>query len=363
MEVRLPEELASPEALEALVGRAKAAGLDGMVVTREGRFPSLDPLRGLAEGQGLKIFSGAKLATNHGLLLCLVPDPKPDMAADWVAPDDKGLIDALSVIDEVSDRGGLTIALRPYDRNVANPMGDNIFTLPGLGAAEVQNGGLSASVNELALEAASNLELPCVGSSSSSGEQKLGTAATLFRGAVSTEAELIDAIRTGDCWPVVFSDRVPAREAASARGGEGRGDRGGRGRRGGGGRGDGRGGESRGGGGENRGGGEGRGGRRGGRRRRGGGGGMGAGPGRGGPGRDDLGNRQSQRTGGRPLDEDFGNRVNPREQENRVDEDIGNRLRPGEVSLYAAVVKGPTDGSRRAPEPDFEDDDDNLGNR
>lgn len=55
--------------------------------------------------------------------------------------------------------------------------------------------------------------------------------------------------------------------------------------------------------------------------------------------------------------------MNPREQENRVDEDIGNRLRPGEVSLYAAVVKGPTDGSRRAPEPDFEDDDDNLGNR
>src|SRR5262245_36128546 len=58
----------------ALAERAKAMGLDGVVVTKEGDLvPDVQSFRDVASAQGIKIFAGAKLATNHGLLLCIFP--------------------------------------------------------------------------------------------------------------------------------------------------------------------------------------------------------------------------------------------------------------------------------------------------
>ncbi|CAN0576196.1 unnamed protein product, partial [Laminaria digitata] len=91
---------------------------------------------------------------------------------------------------------------------------------------------LSDIANDLALEAASNMEMPCVGTSGSHGVSGLGTVATLLRTAANNETELCEAIRAGDCWPVTFSDAAPKpnppeeREGRSGRGrGRGRGGR------------------------------------------------------------------------------------------------------------------------------------------
>lgn len=385
---------------EVLLDNLKKAGLDGAVLTdKDGTFPNLSPLRDVATNKGVALFAGAKVPTNHGLLLALLPDPNTDLGDAW-KPGDAGVFDARTVIDTIEGKGGVTIALRPYDRDVPRPMGDHIFTLQGIAACEVQSGRISPSANELALEAASNLELPCVGSSAANGTEGLGTAATLFRSAVKSEADLVEAIRHGDCWPVTFSTEVPAGDGQRGGRREGRGDRdhrdrdddrggrrGGRGRRrGGGGRRDDRGGGQhmrgdrggdrgdRGPGGGERGPGggergergpggprgdrregggmEGRGGR-GGRGRRGGGGGGGGGGQRGGrprgPVSDDFGNRAARPRSDIP--EDAGNM---RRDESTVDEDIGNRLRPGETPIY----------QRPAPvEIPEENDDDNFGNR
>jgi hypothetical protein len=353
----------------ALADAIKSAGLDGAVVTREGELiPNVDTFRQACADRGVSVFAGAKLATNHGLILCILPrgtsQPGPDFATRV-----EGVYDASAVIDAVEELGGVTVALRPYDRDVPRPMGDHLFSLQGLSACEVQNARLSPVANDLALEAASNMEMPCVGTSCADGVDGLGGSATLFRTSVSSESDLCDAIRGGDCWPVTFSNEVPRPEAegrgrGERRGGGGRGRSGGRGR--GGDRGD-RGGERRGGRGGDRGGD--RGNRRGGGGDRGfggggdrgfggggdrgfggggdrgfggggdrgfggGGGGRGRrrggrGRGRGGPVSEDAGNRAAPRN--RPLDEEAGNRVtNPVD----MDEDIGNRLAPGEVSPF-----------------------------
>lgn len=375
LQVNLETPTGAPADPELLVQSAKKAGLDGLLITTAGNIiPDVAMIRRAGEAHGVAVFRGAKIASNHGLLLCILPDPEVELSAGWAEATD-GVFDANSVIDAIEDRGGVTVALRPYDRELALPMGDHLFSLQGISACEVQNGRLTEEANDLALEAASNLEMPCVGTSDAAGADGIGTAATLFRTRLGSEAELCDAIRQGECWPVTFSSELPAMDTPSIGGRPSNDARGRRGRRGGGGRGGrsdrppqqgaGAGREGAGvgaGGGQRRdrqgsagGGGsfearDGRGGR--GRRRRGGGGpgGGGGGPGggsrgRGGPGRpgvyvppDGYGNGRPGARPGEGRGEDFGNVLKPDDQ-HRPSEDIGNRLRPGERSPYTPVSR------------------------
>src|SRR5688572_6145900 len=216
-----------------LVEKAKAAGLDGVVVTKEGELlPDVQSFREVGAPQGIKIFAGAKIATNHGLIQCIFPSDA-ERPGEGFAERVEDVYDASAVIDAVEQLGGVTVALRPYDRDVPRPMGDHLFSLQGLSACEVQNGRISDIANDLALEAASNMEMPCVGTSCADGSEGLGTSATLFRSRVETESDLVEGIRAGDCWPVSFSERAPRAEPGRSReegGGERRGGRGGRGR-------------------------------------------------------------------------------------------------------------------------------------
>jgi hypothetical protein len=404
----------------ALVQAAQSAGLDGLVLTQTSLgFPDIAAYRAAAEPAGLSLFAALHVPTNRGLVLCVLPDPSRPLGEEWAAGE-SGLLDAEKVIDAVEDLGGVTIALRPYDREVAKPMGDHIFSLVGLHACETQSGRLADAVNALALEAASNLELPCVGSSSASGTDGLGRAATLFRVTVKNEADLVEAIRHGDVWPVAISNRMPRVDGEKR---ADRGDRGGdRGERGGerAERGGDRGGERTGGdraGGERTGGGD-RGaraeGREGGRRRgRRGGRGRGGGergpsdrvagerapggegqPARQGP-REPRGDAQPadvshiarpprgedgrrRRRGGRGrtggggggASDDIGNRIAPTRnlvdddagnriapEARAIDENIGNRLRPGQESAFHAFRQKHGDVGMDV------DDEDGIGNR
>ncbi len=300
--VETPEGDVDPS---VLARGALDAGLDGYVLTRQGELvPDLEAYRSAGRELGLSVFAGAEISTNHGLILCILPDGTA--LADDFAPKDGPLFDAAAAIEAIDKLGGATVALRPYDRDVSVPMGDHLFSLHGLAACEVQNGRISEIANDLALEAASNMEMPCVGTSSARGAEGLGTTATLFRRTVEDSVALIEALRHGECWPLSFSDTAPAEEAPKRDGrrrSEGK-DGGGR-----------------------------RDGRRDGRRRRGGGRGQRGGGGAGrGPVPDDIGNRAP---GGRTnVPEDIGNRIRPESDDHLPPEDIGNRLAPGEQSPF-----------------------------
>ncbi|MEE2901233.1 MAG: PHP-associated domain-containing protein [Myxococcota bacterium] len=317
-----------PSDVDNLIASTKAAGLDGIVLTsNETLFPVVSDLKDNEEG--VHVFSGAKVATNNGLLLCLIPNPGEELGDDW-AEKDGDVYDAISVINAIESLDGVVVALRPYDRDVELPMGDQIFGLTGISACDVQNGRLSPNSNGLALEAASNLELPCVGLSSAADVSELGTSATLFRTDLATEEELIEAIRHGECWPVLFSAEAPRVSSGqrNRRGRNGRrGDRDNNGRRG---RRDGRRNNNRRGSG-------------GGGRRTGRDGNRGRSGGRRGPVSDDVGNRVDSGRGQRNIDENAGNRINDT-QEKHLAEDYGNAISTGDSSRHNDV-------------------DDNIGNR
>jgi hypothetical protein len=257
-----------------VIRRAKEVGLDGVAFTDLNTLDGLAEIRAAAGEEGFLALCGVEIATDRGHYLCFFPDPAKvpapaqafGSATPWPVRD---------VLARVREMGGVAIAAHPYDKTVERPGGDVIFTLDGLSAIEGLNARRKGPANDLAVEAADHMGLPCTGASGALGSlDEIGKAATLFKEPVSSEADVVQQIRAGGVFCVAIGVTPGAAEAGARERGE-RGERGrpehGRGERGRGERGprERRGGERRGGGeGRRHGGGHGRGGRGGGGRGR-----------------------------------------------------------------------------------------------
>jgi predicted metal-dependent phosphoesterase TrpH len=190
-----------------ILRRAEALGLDGVCFTDQGTLAGAAELQALRATTRLRVLVGLEVATDHGHYLCFFERPQatPEPAALFGAPVPGRPWPVREVIEKVRERGGVCVAAHPYDRDVEKPAGDFIFTLRGLGAIEGLNGRRRTNVNELAIEAADHLALPCVGGSGAIGSlDELGTAATLFRDEFADEAGLVAALRGGAVWAVAI---------------------------------------------------------------------------------------------------------------------------------------------------------------
>jgi predicted metal-dependent phosphoesterase TrpH len=212
-----------------IVRRAKEAGLDGVVVTDLNTLEGMAEVREAGRDQGLVALCGAEFVTDHGHYLCYFPEPDrvpapPQMFGTTPWP-------VHEVVRRVREMGGAVVAAHPYDKSVERPSGDFIFTLDGLAALQGLCARKRGPANDLAIEAADHMTLPCVGGSGAHETlDDIGKAATLFRVPVASEADLVRQLLAGH----VFCVSIGGAPAA------GRGERGGRererhgGRRGGG---------------------------------------------------------------------------------------------------------------------------------
>jgi hypothetical protein len=228
----------SPLAPRDVVRRAKALGLDGVAFTDLNTLDGLEEIRAAGREEGLLALCGAEIVTDRGHFLCFFPDPAqvpapPQIfgsATPWPVRE---------VIAKVRELGGAVVAAHPYDKSVERPSGDFIFTLDGLSAVEGLNARRKGPTNDLAVEAADHMSLPCTGGSGTlESLEELGKAATLFKEPVASERDLVRQLRAGTVFCVAVGV-TPAPEGARERdrGGERRGrgerhDRGGRGGRG-----------------------------------------------------------------------------------------------------------------------------------
>ena len=113
--------------------------------------------------------------------------------------------------------GGAVVAAHPYDKSVERPSGDFIFTLDGLSAVEGLNARRKGPTNDLAVEAADHMNLPCTGGSGAlESLDELGKAATLFKEPVASEADLVRQLRAGTVFCVAIGV-TPAPEGARER--------------------------------------------------------------------------------------------------------------------------------------------------
>ena len=217
------------------VRRAREAGLDGVVITDLNTLEGLPEVRAAAREQGFLALCGVELATDHGHYLCYFPEPEripnpPQIFGTTPWP-------VREVLAKVAELGGVAVAAHPYDKSIERPSGDFIFTLDGLSALEGLCARRRGPANDLAVEAADHMNLPCMGGSGAHQASEIGNAATLFKLPVASEADLVAQIRAGAVFCVEIGPRPQAERAPSGGwghhrdGGRGRGDRRGVGRR------------------------------------------------------------------------------------------------------------------------------------
>jgi len=212
-----------------LARRAREAGLDGLAVTDLNTMEGLEEVRAAGAAEGVVALCGVEIATDRGHYLAFFPDPARVPALPQIFGTPPWPVG--EVLRKVVELGGAAVAAHPYDKSIERPGGDVILKLEGLSAVEGLNAGRSGGVNDLAVEAADHMGLPCTGGSgvkASLGE--MGSAATLFRDPVRTEADLVAQLRAGAVFCVSIG--APPRPAETRRGVGGPG-RDGRGRGGG----------------------------------------------------------------------------------------------------------------------------------
>jgi hypothetical protein len=204
-----------------VVRRAKESGLDGVAFTDLNTLDGLEEIRQAGREEGFLTLCGVEVATDRGHYLCFFPDPAkvpapPQIfgsATPWSVRD---------VLAKVKDLGGVAVAAHPYDKSVERPSGDFIFTLDGLAAIEGLNARRKGPANDLAIEAADHMNLPCTGASGALGSlDEIGKAATLFRDPVASERDLVQQLRAGTVYCVAIG--VSPGAAGNGRGGERRG--------------------------------------------------------------------------------------------------------------------------------------------
>jgi predicted metal-dependent phosphoesterase TrpH len=223
----------------AVLDRAAMFGLDGVAFTETNTQDGCDELFEIGAKAKVKVFVGLELITDHGQYLCFFPKPEnaPEPVQLWGSNREKPW-SAAECLPKVRSLGAAIVAARPYDRDSSHPAMDYVRSLGGLVCAvEGYNARVKQTANDLAVEAAEALKVPCTGGSDARATvDEVGYGATFFKTPIQTQAQLVAALLAGDFHPVMAGElprltRPGEAQAARASGKQQRRGGGGGGRR------------------------------------------------------------------------------------------------------------------------------------
>lgn len=176
--------------IEEGIKRASESGLDGICITEHDVFADRELARKLEEKYGILVIVGVEILTYEGDLICFGLDKVPS-----------GMMHAQQLINLVNEKGGACIAAHPFRMN-ARGMGEYLHLLRGLHAIESLNGNTIEENNRRAEQMADKLGIPKVGGSDSHSLHQIGMYATRFIDVISSEEDLIEALKKGRVQPV-----------------------------------------------------------------------------------------------------------------------------------------------------------------
>ncbi len=177
-----------------LIRRARAIGLDGIVVTEHYSYEASAAVEAVAREEGFLVLRGVEISTDRGHLLAygVTDDTWNIWGRDTYLP-------IAAVIERVLARGGICVPAHPYRQVGVASLLDGIYALPGIAGVETHNGHNSDDDNGRAAVAAERLRLPALGGSDCHRVAAVGRCATEFFRPVTDMATFIAAIRAGAC--------------------------------------------------------------------------------------------------------------------------------------------------------------------
>lgn len=168
----------------ALVSAAAAAGLEGICLTEHDRLWPAADLRALGERHGIVVLGGAEVTTELGHVLVYGITALPPTT-----------FVARSLVAAVRAEGGLCVLAHPA--RAGQPALDADLCSSLFDAVEVLNGSDGPQQNGAAVATAAWTWLPGVAGSDCHTAAEVGAVATVLPHAVTTEADLVSALRLG----------------------------------------------------------------------------------------------------------------------------------------------------------------------
>jgi predicted metal-dependent phosphoesterase TrpH len=188
------ENLYSPcssMSLREAVEAARKAGLDALCITDHGSMNIRKREAALLRNIGFPVFIGVEMYTRQGDIIAFglesLPSAKPT---------------AQEFADFVAARNGFCFAAHPF-RSSGGGLGDSLYALRNLNGIEIINGADSEFENGSAARACRELGLMPVAGSDAHRPDDVGRCATWFADVVTSERELVAALRAGKGRPAV----------------------------------------------------------------------------------------------------------------------------------------------------------------
>ena len=177
-----------------IVNKAKEKGLDGICITDHDSIRAKDIAYKVAKETGFNIFVGCEILTFEGDMVVFGLDEIP-----------KEKMHAQDFLDLVQKKNGISISAHPFRENNRG-IGNSIKDLKGLSGIEGFNGNTKAYNNLRACAIAMELNIPIFGASDCHHAHEVGKYATVFPDGIKNEKDLIEAIKSGNVYPVAYKN-------------------------------------------------------------------------------------------------------------------------------------------------------------
>ncbi len=179
---------------KALIVRAKALGLDAVVITEHYSYEASAPVEEIARGEGLLLLRGVEIATDRGHLLAYGVEDD-----GWNIWGRDHWLSMTEVIERIRKLGGICVPAHPFREVGVCCLLEKLLDVVGIAAVETHNGNNEDADNDLAIHAAAQMALPGLGGSDCHKIAAVGRCATEFLQPVSDMASFIAAIGAGAC--------------------------------------------------------------------------------------------------------------------------------------------------------------------
>lgn len=197
-----PASPCSSAPVDDLIEEAKRIGLNGICLTDHNFVWSPESIEELRQRHGFLILRGNEITTDQG-----------DMLVFGFDRDIKGIIKLGDLAEEVHASGGVIIAAHPFRGFLTFGMEQLGLTVEKamerplfkhVDAVEVLNSKVTEKENSFASKVAGGLGLSATGGSDAHEISEVGIYATRFSDNIESEADLIEALKSGNFEPIAF---------------------------------------------------------------------------------------------------------------------------------------------------------------